>query len=62
MFESRFDIGARVWIDADRTLIGVVSGFLWRVEKPQVEVCWFHSGTHHSEWIAEWRLTLVRGE
>jgi hypothetical protein len=55
-----FDIGNRVTIDGDASLVGTVSGFLWR--KPRgmlVEIAWIHSGSSHEVWIDEWRLELV---
>lgn len=57
VYYPEFGFGDKVIIDNEKSLVGIVTGILWRSTLSQVEVSWFHSGTHHSEWFAEWRIS-----
>lgn len=55
--ELTFDLKTKVHIDGDKDIIGVITGYLLRVQGPQYEVSWFHNGAQHTAWIDEFRLT-----
>jgi hypothetical protein len=57
-FESKFDIGDAVMIDADKSVIGYVVALRWsREDRPQYEVSWMHEGRAEYVYFDEWRLS-----
>ncbi|WP_036292103.1 hypothetical protein [Methylosinus sp. PW1] len=52
---SEFELGDKVIIDGDKSIVAVVSGFTWRGHL-LIEVEWFHAGIIHSAWFHEPRL------
>ncbi|MCB1534877.1 MAG: hypothetical protein KDJ44_09165 [Rhodoblastus sp.] len=61
-FSTEFGPGDKVLIDGDRSIVGTVTACLWRQAAPQIEVCWFSSGAHHSFWFDPWRPSARTGE
>lgn len=56
---SRFGYRDRVVIDGDNSLVGYVTGFMFREGGVVlVEVCWMANGDSKESRIEEWRLTL----
>lgn len=58
VFESKFAVQDRVYIDGDVCLIGHVTAVLWRNENPLIEVSWV-DGHGRTGWFEQWRLTRV---
>lgn len=56
-FESKFTIGEYIKIDGCGELRAVITAVLWRSDRAQYEVSWI-SGSSHTAWIEEWRLSL----
>lgn len=55
-FESKWKYRDRVIIDGDTSIIGVVTGFQFRIGYLIVEVSWVHDGAAQTAWLEEWRL------
>jgi len=55
---TTYDIGDRVTIDRDESLIGVVTAVCHRGTGLNVtyEVSYIHCGSSNSPWVEEWRL------
>lgn len=59
-FETPYGFGTRVHIDADRDLVGVVTGFRWLDgEGIAIEVSWIHQGDAKVYWLQPWRLQKI---
>lgn len=54
-----FEFGAKVNIDGDKSIQGVVIGICLYPHGIQVEVSWFNNGECRSAWFADWRLSRV---
>lgn len=60
---TEFDVGDRVVIDGDESLVGRVTGVLVRgTREPQCEVSYVHCGDVKSAWVEEWRLRRAEQE
>jgi len=60
-FRSARQLGERVVIDGDRSLVATATGFQFRLERaPLVEVQYIHNGEGKSLWVEEWRLSLAK--
>jgi hypothetical protein len=55
--DTPFSFGARVLIDGDRSVVAVVTGFLWRSTICTIEVSWMNSGAVQTAWLEQWRLS-----
>ena len=57
IYQSKFSLGDRVYVDGCCDLVMTVTAILWRCEREQVECSWM-SGGAHTAWIEPWRLAL----
>lgn len=56
-FETRFDLYEHVYIDSDKSLKFVITGFSFRSNREALcEVSWFHNGESKTAWVEELRL------
>ena len=57
-FTNPYKLRDRVCIDKDASLIGVITGLIWEVDKePATQVSFMHNGDSKVVWIQEWRLS-----
>jgi hypothetical protein len=57
-FESIWAAGDRVLIDSDRSIVGTVTAFCFRLTRaPTIEVSYFHNGDSKTAWFEQFRLT-----
>jgi hypothetical protein len=54
---SEFAFRDRLIIDGDESLVGVVTGIMFREGMVYVELCWMSSGEAKESRIEEWRLS-----
>lgn len=59
--DTIFDIGDKVTIDNDKSIVAVITGLTIRGAIPQAplvqyEASWFHNGNAQQAWIEEWRI------
>jgi hypothetical protein len=60
ILECKYEMGERVHIDGDNSIVGIISCIEWR--RPDVvryEVSWMHSGDAKFIIFDEWRLSRV---
>lgn len=62
-FTTAYDIGDRVTIDRDESLIGVIVAVMAENTCLNIsyKVSWFHCGGHNTAWLEEWRLNRWDG-
>lgn len=53
---ARHQLGTRVTIDNDQSIIATTIGICYSSGRTTYECCWFSNGAHHSAWIDEFRL------
>ena len=59
-FQSEWAFRDRVWIDGEGSIVGFVTGILFRETRdPVVEVSWMHNGDAKVAWFEEWRLVAA---
>lgn len=58
MIETSFNIGERVIIDDDSSIVGTITAILLRGSGLNIsyEVSYIHCGVSYSPWIEQWRL------
>jgi hypothetical protein len=60
-FESRWNFRDRVYLDNDNSIVGFITAFQFREERPpMIEVAWVHNGDSRAAWFEEWRLERVK--
>lgn len=61
--KTQYDVGEKVVIDGDGSLVGTISAVCLRGMGLNVtyEVSYIHCGSSCSPWIEEWRLTPWQG-
>lgn len=59
MIETSFNIGERVIIDDDSSIVGTITAILLRGSGLNIsyEVSYIHCGVSYSPWIEQWRLS-----
>lgn len=55
----KFLVGARVYINGDRSLVTTITGVVWRGEHVEYEVGWLADDCAQSARFPEWRLACV---
>ncbi len=56
-FTTAFELGDKVLIDGDPSLVLTVIGFSLYSVGQEIRCSWFNEGVHHTDWFYEWRLT-----
>jgi hypothetical protein len=57
-FETKWEFGAPVNLDGDRSIAGTVTSVQFRVQRdPMIEVSYFHNGDAKAGWFEQWRLS-----
>lgn len=53
---ARFQLGTRVTIDDDKSIVATTVGICYAAGRTTHECCWFSNGSQNSAWIDEFRL------
>lgn len=55
--KTKFQIQDKIYIDADTSITGYVTGIMWAANGIEIRVAYIHNGDSKSHWIEEWRIS-----
>lgn len=59
-YTAEYQIGQKVWLDGDRSIIARITGLWFEASGYKVQVEWISNGTNVSVWMPPFRIVKIK--